>query len=163
MTSYLLSAISLSILCLTIDVRCSDQIFGNKGTNNLLKDGPKLSIADLSSSTKSFPEKIVNILTESEYDEERSKSLSLLSKEHLTSNDRSDIEPRIHIHHVFPPDIIRPLQRLIVFKLMHKLKGTPQKKFKRRFKAKAGAALLGASVATGVHAMGGKYFDQIRS
>ena len=38
---------------------------------------------------------------------------------------------KIHIHHIFPPALIRPLQKVIIDKMIDRIRHPPIKKFKK--------------------------------
>ena len=117
--------------------------------------------------------KLIELLRDVEYREGTNKALAIApSKDILMSrildDDILDLVPdeiipvipdipisKIHIHHIFPPALIRPLQRVIIQKLIRLVRNPPIKKFKRRMVRRLRAGTVAVGLGLGVKELKG--------
>ena len=62
---------------------------------------------------------------------------------------------KIHIHHIFPPALIRPLQKVIVRKIIRFIRHPPHKKLKRKLKRLSRTGTVALGLGLGLDALQG--------
>ncbi len=138
--------ILLTIVILLSEVHCDNDSDGIDETKNKFTTVPISTPEDfIIESKKGLAQKLIRLISDAEFREERKKALNSVSPPNVHRID-DEIDPKIHIHHIFPPAIIRPLQKVIIRKLIEKVKSDPIKKLKKKLIAKAikGTVAVGA-------------------